>query len=75
MSKEKEDVFVEMGLVKSAKGNGHFVVLTDGGVMIKCRLSGKMNKNNIRILEGDRVKIEISVYDMTRGRIIYRERL
>lgn len=62
------------GIVTTAKGNGLFAVKIDGGAEteVLCTLSGKIRKNNIKILEGDRVKIEVSVYDLKRGRIIFR---
>lgn len=63
------------GVVKAAKGNGVFSIQIDGlkeSPEINCTLSGKIRKNNIRILEGDRVKIEVSVYDTQKGRIVYR---
>jgi translation initiation factor IF-1 len=68
----KDDVIQEEGIVHASKGNGHFIVKLASGTEVKCTIAGKMNKHNIRILEGDRVKIEISVYDLTRGRITYR---
>jgi translation initiation factor IF-1 len=46
----------------------------DNGHVINAHISGKMRKNYIRILTGDRVTVELTPYDLTRGRIIYRER-
>jgi translation initiation factor IF-1 len=68
----KDDSIQEEGIVHASKGNGHFIVRLPSGTDIKCTIAGKMNKHNIRILEGDRVKVEIGVYDLTRGRITYR---
>jgi len=48
------------------------IKLDDGGEVL-CHISGRMRKNYIRILTGDRVIVEFSPYDLTRGRIIYRE--
>ena len=63
------------GKVIAAKGNGMFTIEVDNiknKTNVHCTLSGRIRKNNIRILEGDRVKIEVSVYDLTKGRITYR---
>jgi translation initiation factor IF-1 len=50
------------------------VQLDDGGHDVLATISGKMRKNYIRILPGDRVKVEVSPYDLSRGRITYRYR-
>lgn len=61
------------GIVESARGNGNFLIkLNDNDMKVSCTLSGKIRKNNIKILEGDRVKIEVSAYDLSKGRITYR---
>lgn len=61
------------GTVIAAKGNGMFEVkLDDQDTKIICRLGGKIKKFNIKISEGSYVKVELSVYDMTKGRIVYR---
>ena len=64
------------GIVAAARGNGLFLVelASEEKTSILCTLSGKIRQNNIRILEGDKVKIEVGVYDMTKGRIIYRSK-
>jgi len=66
------------GVVSIARGNGKFEVITDDtNEKILCTISGKMKKNNIRILEGDKVKIEFSAYDTDnskKGRITYRKK-
>ncbi len=51
-----------------------FRVRVDGGHDVLAKISGKMRKHYIRILPGDRVKVELSPYDLTRGRITYRHR-
>jgi translation initiation factor IF-1 len=51
-----------------------FRVHTDQGLDVLATISGKMRKNYIRILPGDRVKVEVSPYDLSRGRITYRYR-
>lgn len=71
----KDDCLQFDGLVVAARGNGNFLVKVDEGQEISCVLSGKIRKNSIRILEGDRVKIEVSVYDLGKGRITFRQSL
>lgn len=72
----KDDCLQFDGLVVAARGNGNFLVRIDEGQNeISCVLSGKIRKNSIRILEGDKVKIEVSVYDMGKGRIVFRQSL
>jgi len=71
MSKEEK---IEMtGIVTKAVGNAMFKVKIEGGHEVLAHISGKIRKNFIRILPGDRVKVELSPYDLTRGRIVYRE--
>jgi translation initiation factor IF-1 len=72
----KDDCLQFEGIVLSARGNGNFLVKIDDSNSdpISCVLSGKIRKNTIRILEGDRVKIEVSPYDLSRGRICYRSK-
>jgi translation initiation factor IF-1 len=54
--------------------NTQFKVELDNGREVLAHVAGKMRKNFIRIVPGDRVRVEISPYDLNRGRIIYRER-
>ena len=73
----KDDFLQFEGIVISARGNGNFLVQIDdapSSAPINCHLSGKIRKNAIKILEGDRVKIEVSSYDLLKGRITYRSR-
>lgn len=71
MSKEKA-ITVE-GTITSNLSHGFWQVTTDKGINITCTLAGKMNKDRkIIILPGDRVKVELSPYDLTKGRIVYR---
>jgi translation initiation factor IF-1 len=72
MAKEKEDVIEMEGTVKEALPNAFFSVELDNGARVLSHISGRIRKNFIRILPGDRVKVEISPYDLTRGRITYR---
>lgn len=68
----KENVIEVEGLVEESLPNATFRVILDGGQVIFCHLSGKMRVNFIKILPGDRVLIEMSVYDLSKGRIIRR---
>ncbi len=73
MAKKEEKIEVE-GTVIEALPNTQFMVELDNGHRVLAYLSGKMRKFYIRILLGDRVKVEMSPYDMNRGRIIYRHK-
>ncbi len=73
MPKEKDTVEVD-GVVTQALANTRFRVTIDGGHEIIAHVAGKMRKNFIRIVPGDKVKVELSPYDLTKGRITYRER-
>jgi translation initiation factor IF-1 len=71
MAKTEEKIEVEGKVVEALPGT-QFRVELDNGHEILAYLSGKMRKYYIRILLGDRVKVEISPYDLSRGRITYR---
>jgi translation initiation factor IF-1 len=71
MAKTKDKIETE-GVVVEALPGTQFRVELDNGHEILAYLSGKMRKYYIRILLGDRVKVEISPYDLERGRIVYR---
>ena len=73
MAKKEEKIEVE-GTVIEALPNTQFMVELENGHRVLSYLSGKMRKFYIRILLGDRVKVEMSQYDMNRGRIIYRHK-
>ncbi|MFQ5646245.1 MAG: translation initiation factor IF-1 [bacterium] len=69
----KEEAIEVQGVVSERLPNAMFrVKLDQGGHEVLAHISGRMRKNFIRILEGDQVTLEISPYDLTRGRIIYR---
>ena len=68
----KEDVIELEGTVLEALPNAMFQVELENGHKILAHISGKMRKFYIRILPGDHVKVELSPYDLTRGRITYR---
>ena len=61
------------GTVVKASGGGLYDVEIDNGFSVKCHINGKMRKFKVRILPGDVVKIEMSPYDLTKGRIILRK--
>ena len=62
------------GVIQEALPNTMFRVELDNGHLVLGHISGKMRKHYIRILPGDRVTVELSPYDLTRGRIVYRGR-
>lgn len=68
----KEDAIQVEGSVIEALPNASFKVKLENGHIVLAHISGKMRMNFIRILPGDKVVIELSPYDLTRGRIIYR---
>lgn len=61
------------GEVTQALGNANFRVTIENGMELICTISGKIRKNYIRIVPGDKVKVEVSPYDLTKGRITRRE--
>ena len=69
----KECIKVE-GVVKELLPNTQFVVTLQNGHEVTAHISGKMRMNFIRILPGDKVTIELSPYDLTKGRIIWRDK-
>lgn len=71
MAKKEEKIEVE-GTVVEALPNTQFMVELDNGHQVLAYLSGKMRRYYIRILLGDRVRLEMSPYDLNRGRITYR---
>ena len=68
----KDDVIEFEGVVVEAMPNANFKVKLPNGHIVKAHISGKLRMNYIRILPGDRVTIEVSVYDLTKGRITWR---
>ena len=68
----KEDVMEFKGVVIESLPNATFKVKLENNHVINAHISGKMRKNYIRILTGDSVRVEITPYDLTKGRIIYR---
>ena len=70
----KEDVIEMEGTVMETLPNTMFRVELENGHVVTAHISGKMRKHYIRILTGDKVKVELTPYDLTKGRITYRER-
>ena len=68
----KQDVIEVEGVVVDALPNAMYKVALDNGHQVLAVISGKIRVNFIRILVGDRVKLELSPYDLTKGRITYR---
>jgi translation initiation factor IF-1 len=71
---EKEEKLTVEGTVVEALPNTQFTVELDNGHQVLAYLSGKMRRYYIRILVGDRVRVEMTPYDLSRGRITYRYR-
>ncbi|MYH70771.1 MAG: translation initiation factor IF-1 [Gammaproteobacteria bacterium] len=70
----KEDQIEMEGTIIESLPNTMFRVELDSGHLITAHISGKMRKNYIRILTGDRVTVEMTPYDLSKGRITYRNR-
>lgn len=68
----KDDVIEVDGKVVDTMPNAMFTVELENGHQVLATISGKIRKNHIRILPGDKVQVELSPYDLTRGRITYR---
>lgn len=68
----KEKPIVQQGIILEALPNATFKVELQNNHIITAHISGKMRKNYIRILTGDRVEVELSPYDLHKGRITYR---
>jgi translation initiation factor IF-1 len=70
----KDDKIELEGIIRESMGNAMFRVEIPGGKTILAHISGKMRMHYIKILPGDKVRLELSPYDLTRGRIVYREK-
>jgi translation initiation factor IF-1 len=70
----KEEKIVVSGKILESLPNAMFKLEVEGKHVVLAHMCGKMRMNYIRILPGDKVKVELSPYDLTRGRIIYREK-
>ena len=74
MAKNKDNIIEFEAKVVDVLPNTMFKVELDNGHQILAHVSGKIRMNNIRILPGDKVTVELSTYDLTRGRITYRKK-
>ena len=70
----KDNVIEAQGKVIDVIPGGNFKVELEGGHIVEAHVSGKMRVNNIRILPGDTVVVELSPYDLTHGRIVYNKK-
>ena len=70
----KDDVIKVEGTILEALPNAMFRVELDNGHVVLAHVSGRMRRNFIRLVPGDKVILELSIYDLTRGRIIYRKK-
>ena len=70
----REDLIEVEGVVEEALPNAMFRVVLDNGHKVLAHISGKMRMHFIRILPGDKVKVELTPYDLSRGRITYRNK-
>lgn len=68
----KEDVILMEGTVVASLPNTQFTVALENGHKVLAHIAGRLRKNYIRILPGDKVRLELSPYDLTKGRITYR---
>ena len=68
----KDDVIEMEGTILEALPNAMFKVTLENGIAVIAHVSGKIRKNFIRILPGDKVKVELTPYDLSKGRITYR---
>lgn len=73
--KEQDSAIVVQGKVAKILPSSMYKVLLDNGIEVLAHLSGKMRKFNIRIALGDKVTMEMSPYDLTKGRITYRDKV
>jgi translation initiation factor IF-1 len=68
----KEDLLELEGLIDEVLPGSMFRVKLENGYVVVCYTNGRLRKNKIRMILGDRVKVEVSTYDLSKGRIIYR---
>jgi translation initiation factor IF-1 len=68
----KQELIVLDGIVEETLPNTQFIVRFENGHKVLAHIAGKMRMHFIKILQGDKVKVEMSPYDLTKGRIVYR---
>lgn len=71
---DKQESIKIDGCVDEVLPGGNYRVKLDQGLFVVARIAGKMHMNSIKVVEGDRVTVEVSPYDLTKGRIVYRIR-
>jgi len=74
LNQKKQSLIEMQGVVTQCLSNGMFRVKLENGFQVLTHVSGKIRRNYIRILLGDKVTVELSPYDLTRGRIVFRLR-
>lgn len=70
----KEDQIEMEGVIADVLPNTMFRVKLENGHVVTCHISGRMRKNYIRILNGDKVRVELTPYDLSKGRITFRDK-
>jgi translation initiation factor IF-1 len=70
----KEDQIEMEGVIADVLPNTMFRVKLENGHIVTCHISGRMRKNYIRILNGDKVRVELTPYDLSKGRITFRDK-
>lgn len=73
-SKKQKKLVDISGIVTQNLSNGKFQIKLENGVVVIGHISGKIRQNRIKIMVGDQVTVELSPYDLTKGRIVYRHR-
>ena len=68
----KQESITQIGVITENLSNSMFRVELENGIEIICHISGQIRINNIRLITGDKVKVEMSPYDLTKGRIVTR---
>ena len=68
----REDHIELDGVIETAMGGGQYSIIIEGGGNIRARLSGRMKRNHINVMPGDRVRVALSPYDLTHGFIVFR---
>lgn len=70
----KQGIINAEGVIVEVLPSSFFNVELDNGYIVRCTISGKMRMNNIRLIQGDKVKLEMSPYDLSKGRITFRSK-
>ena len=70
----KQGLINTEGIIIEVLPSSFFNVELDNGFIVRCTISGKMRMNNIRLIQGDKVKLEMSPYDLSKGRITFRSK-